>query len=117
MILCFIFLFGLLLTSILTVRDVWVCELDENNKHQSHICKELRNAVNCKTTIAPPIRAEVLLKINNSITASAYAFCGWDTAMSEIRFCFLMLAFLSVYYTWTALQKSSKKFAELVILF
>jgi len=111
---CFFFLFGLLITSILTVRDVWVCELDENNKHQSHICKELRNAVNCKTTIAPPIRAEVLLKINNSIRASAYAFCGWDTAMSEIRFCFLMLSFLSIYFTWKALKNSSKRFADLV---
>lgn len=103
----------LITISISTVRDVWVCELDQNNSNQSHICKELRRAVNCKTTVAPPIRAEVLLRINNTIRASAYAFCGWDTAVSEIRICFVILSFLSIYFAWRALTKSSKKLAEI----
>ncbi len=93
-----IFLSILLTISIFTIRDVWECELDEENQNQVHICKELRKAVNCKTSVAAPIRAEVLLKINNRIRASAFAFCGWDTAISEIRICFVMLSFLSVYY-------------------
>jgi hypothetical protein len=107
------FLFILLCLSIFTVRDLWICELDEENQNQTHICRELRKAVNCKTTVAAPIRAEVLLKINNKIKASAFAFCGWDTAISEIRICFIMLSFLSVYYAWRALKKSSKKMANL----
>jgi hypothetical protein len=108
-----IFLTILLIISLATVRDVWVCELDQNNQNQSHICKELRRTVNCKTTVAPPIKAEVLLRINNTIRASAYAFCGWDTAVSEIRACFIMLSFLSIYFAWKALTKSSKKIAEI----
>lgn len=107
---CLIIMF---IISIATIRDVWVCELDQNNSNYSHICKELRRTVNCKTTVAPPIRAEVLLKINNTIRASAYAFCGWDTAVSEIRVCFIMLSFLSIYFAWKALTKSSKKIAEI----
>jgi hypothetical protein len=100
--------------SLYTIRDVWQCELDENNKNQSHICKELRRTVNCKTTIAPPIRAEVLLNINNKIRASAFAFCGWDTAVSEIRFCFIFLSFVSLWYAYRALSSSSKKLCEIV---
>ena len=107
------FLFILLSISISTIKDVWVCELDQESQNQIHICKELRKAVNCKTTVAAPIRAEVMLKINNTITASAVAFCGWDTAVSEIRVCFIMLSLLSVYYAWTALKKSSKKMAQI----
>jgi cytochrome bd-type quinol oxidase subunit 2 len=103
----------LMVCSMYTIRDEWVCELDQENKNQSHICKELRSAVNCKTTIAPPIRAEVLLRINNTIRASAYAFCGWDTAVSEIRLCFIMLSFISVYFSFKALSRSSKKLAEI----
>jgi len=109
----FICLFILLCISLSTVRDVWDCELDQENQSQIHICKELRKAVNCKTTVAAPIRAEVMLKINNTIKASAVAFCGWDTAVSEIRVCFIMLSFLSVYYAWTALKISSKKMARI----
>ena len=56
-------LFILLIISLLTIRNVWECKIDQNNKNQSHICKELRKAVNCKTTVAPPIKAEVLLRI------------------------------------------------------
>jgi hypothetical protein len=108
-----VFLFILLSISLFTIRDVWVCELDEENQNQIQICRELRKAVNCKTTVVAPIRAEVLLKINNRIKASAFAFCGWDTAVSEIRICFIMLSFLSVYYAWKALKKSSKKMASL----
>jgi hypothetical protein len=104
----------LLIISLFTIRDVWVCELDEENKNQSHICKELRRAVNCKTTIAPPIKAEVLLNINNSIRASAYAFCGWDTAVSEIRLCFIFLSFIALYYAAKALTTQSKKLCEIV---
>jgi hypothetical protein len=104
----------LLIISFYTIRDVWVCELDEGNKNQSHICKELRRAVNCKTTIAPPIRAEVLLNINNSIKASAYAFCGWDTAVSEIRLCFVFLSFVALYYAIKAMSFNSKKLCEIV---
>ena len=89
--------------------------MDEENKNQSHICKELRRAVNCKTTIAPPIRAEVLLNINNTIKASAYAFCGWDTAVSEIRFCFIFLSFISIWYASKAINTSSKKLCEIVM--
>jgi hypothetical protein len=106
-------LFILLIISLSTIRDVWVCELDQDNKNSSHICKELRKSVNCKTTIAPPIRAEVILRINNTIKASAFAFCGFDTAVSEIRICFIMLSFLSVYFAWKALSKSSKKMANI----
>jgi hypothetical protein len=108
------FLVLLLLISLYTIKDIWQCELDEENKNQSHICKELRRAVNCKTTIAPPIRAEVLLNINNTIKASAYAFCGWDTAVSEIRFCFIFLSFISIWYAWRAMNTSSKKLCEIV---
>ncbi len=103
----------LLILSFLTVRDVWVCELDQNSENQSHICKELRRTVNCKTTIAPPIKAEVLLNINNTIKASAFAFCGWDTAVSEIRACFIILSFVSIYYAWKSLYISSKKLADI----
>jgi hypothetical protein len=103
----------LLIISLLTVRDVWVCELDQNDPNYSHICKELRRSVNCKTTVAPPIKAEVLLRINNNVRASAEAFCGWDTAVSEIRICFIILSFLSIYFAWKALIKSSKKLAEI----
>lgn len=102
--------------SLYTIRDVWQCELDEENRNQYHICKELRRSVNCKTTIAPPIRAEVLLNINNTIRASAFAFCGWDTAVSEIRFCFIFLSFISLWYAYRALRSSSKKLAEIVLL-
>jgi hypothetical protein len=104
----------LLIFSFLTISDIWVCELDEENKNQSHICKELRRSVNCKTTIAPPIKAEVLLNINNSIRASAYAFCGWDTAVSEIRLCFIFLSFVALYYAVKALTTHSKKLCEIV---
>lgn len=103
----------LLIISIVTVRDLWVCELDQNDPNYSHICKELRRSVNCKTTVAPPIKAEVLLKINNKVRASAIAFCGWDTAVSEIRICFIILSFLSIYFAWMAIIKSSKKQAEI----
>lgn len=109
-----IFFLSLLLSiSIYTIKDEWQCELDEENRNQIHICQELRKAVNCKTTVAAPISAEVLLKINNKIRASAFAFCGWDTAISEIRVCFIMLSFLSIYYAMTALKKSSKKMANI----
>lgn len=100
--------------SIITVRDTWVCELGEDNSEKHQICNTLRNAVNCKTTVAPPIRAEVILRINNKIKASAYAFCGWDTAVSEIRFCFIILSMLALYMANDALNKSSKKEAETV---
>jgi hypothetical protein len=112
-VLTFISLSILFIISLVTIRDEWVCELDEDSKNQLHICKELRKAVNCKTTIAPPIKAEVLLRINNTIRASAYAFCGWDTAVSEIRICFIMLSFISIYIAWKALSKSSKKMSEI----
>ena len=107
---CLLILFFI---SISTVRDVWICELDQNDSNYSHICKELRRTVNCKTTVAPPIKAEVLLRINNKIRASAVAFCGWDTAVSEIRICFIILSFISIYFAWKALLKSSKKIAEI----
>jgi hypothetical protein len=110
---CTVLLSVLFIISLGTVRDVWQCELDQNDSNYSHICKELRRTVNCKTTIAPPIRAEVLLKINNTVRASAVAFCGWDTAVSEIRICFIILCFLSIYFAWKALLKSSKKIAEI----
>lgn len=97
-----------------TARDYWVCELDQENKHNTVICKELRRAVNCKTTIASPIRAEVMLRINNTIKASALAFCGWDTAMSEIRCCFCFLCLIIIYFAWSALKRQSKKLAEIV---
>ena len=74
----------------------------------------MRHKVNCKTTLAPPIRAEVLLRINNRIRASAYAFCGWDAAVSEIRFCFIILSFFSIYIANQALHNSSKKEADIV---
>ena len=108
-----VLLICLLVISILTVRDVWTCELDANDPNYSHLCKELRHSVNCKTTVAPPIKAEVLLRINNKVKASAVAFCGWDTAVSEIRICFIILSFLSVYFAWKALMISSKKQAEI----
>ena len=98
-----------------TIRDYWICELDENNEHNHLICKELRRAVNCKTTIAPPIRAEVILRINNTIKASALAFCGWDTAISEIRTCFCILSLITIYLAWNAISTQSKKLAEIVI--
>ncbi len=109
----FICLLILMIISLITIRDVWVCELDQNNTNQSHICKELRRTVNCKTTVAPPIKAEVLLRINNTIRASAYAFCGWDTAVSEIRFCFIILSFISIYFAFKALSTSSKKLCDI----
>lgn len=105
-----------MLNSFTTIRDFWQCELDENNKDQNHICTELRRAVNCKTTIAPPIKAEVLLRINNRIKASAYVFCGWDPAVSEIRFCFIILCFISIYYAFKALSTLSKKTSEIVYI-
>jgi hypothetical protein len=98
-----------------TIRDYWICELDEHNKNNSVICKELRRAVNCKTTIAPPIRAEVILRINNTIKASALAFCGWDTAISEIRTCFCILSLITIYLAWNAISTQSKKLAEIVM--
>jgi hypothetical protein len=108
-----IFLMILLFISLGTIRDVWQCELDQTDPNYSHICKELRRTVNCKTTVAPPLRAEVLLRINNQIRASAIAFCGWDTAVSEIRICFIILSFISIYFAWKALVTSSRKVAEI----
>ena len=105
----FIFMLILLIISVLTIRDEWVCELDQDNPNLEGICKELRRSVNCKTTVAPPIRAEALLRINNTVKASAIAFCGWDTAVSEIRICFIILSFISIYFAWKAISKSSKK--------
>lgn len=110
----FISMFLVLISTLGTVRDYWICELDEHNRHNSVICKELRRAVNCKTTIAPPIRAEVILRINNTIKASALAFCGWDTAISEIRTCFCILSLIIVYFAWNAISTQSKKLAEIV---
>jgi len=101
--------------SLITIRDTWVCEIEEENDEKLSICNTLRRAVNCKTTVAPPIKAEVLLRINNKIKASAYAFCGWDTAVSEIRFCFIILSFLSIYIARESINNSSKKEADIVI--
>lgn len=115
LILSFISLILVLVSTWGTIRDYWICELDENNKHNHLICKELRRAVNCKTTIAPPIRAEVILRINNTIKASALAFCGWDTAISEIRTCFCILSLITIYLAWNAISTQSKKLAEIVI--
>jgi len=108
-----IFLSILLFISLGTIRDVWQCELDQSDPNYSHICKELRRTVNCKTTVAPPLKAEVLLRINNQIRASAVAFCGWDTAVSEIRICFIILSFIAIYFAWKALVTSSRKVAEI----
>jgi len=113
-ILTFISLTILLIFSLLTIRDVWECELDENSKTQSNICSELRRSVSCKTTVAPPIRAEVILRINNTIKASAFAFCGWDTAVSEIRLCFIILNFMSIYFGIKAIYSCSKKNSDIV---
>lgn len=99
----------------MTVRDQWVCELDENTDKE-HMCNTLRKAVNCKTTVAKPIKAEVLLRINNKIKASALAFCGWDTAVSEIRFCFIILSFFALYLAKQAIDTNSKKEADIVNL-
>ena len=88
--------------------------MGEENSEKEQICNKLRRAVNCKTTVAPPIKAEVLLRINNRIKASAYAFCGWDTAVSEIRFCFIILVFLSLYIARESLNNNSKKEADIV---
>lgn len=111
----FISLILVLISTWGTIRDYWICELDEHNKHNLLICKELRRAVNCKTTIAPPIRAEVILLINNTIKASALAFCGWDTAISEIRTCFSILSLITIYLAWNAIITKSRKLAEIVI--
>jgi len=115
--LTFISLILLTIFSFITIRDTWVCELSEDNDDENHICSSIRREVNCKTTVAPPIKAEVLLRINNKIKASAYAFCGWDTAVSEIRFCFIILSFFSIYIASKAINNSSKKEAEIVIIF
>lgn len=111
--LSFISLSLLLFSSLFTIRDSWICSLDYFFNQYNSVCQELRKSVNCRTTLASPIKAEVFLRINNSKLISSVAFCGWDTAVSEIRICFLILSFVSIYIAIKAFNISSPQLCNI----
>eukprot|EP01017_Pseudomicrothorax_dubius_P012643 TRINITY_DN1531_c0_g1_i14.p1 TRINITY_DN1531_c0_g1~~TRINITY_DN1531_c0_g1_i14.p1 ORF type:complete len:236 (+),score=53.83 TRINITY_DN1531_c0_g1_i14:114-821(+) len=109
---CAVSLLVLLILSIMGTFDEWVCEIDSTAPRHELICMELRRTINCKT-VKGPIRAEVLLNINKQVKASAMVSCPWEIAVSELRFCFIMLALISAGLGIYAVRSESKKYAEL----
>jgi len=99
--------------SIYSMRDEWICELDSDDPKHDVICRELRKAVNCRTTVASPIRAETNLIINNQVKASSLTVCGWDIASSELRVCFVLVSIACVIVGMNAVKNENKKKAEL----
>ena len=105
--LCLLFWF-----SVSNLRDDFRCDLDEENQHMSHICKELRKHFACKRGVASPLKAEIILNINNSVKASASVSCGWEIAVSEIRISLIIVSFLIMFVGLKAIDQLSRKFTE-----
>eukprot|EP01016_Furgasonia_blochmanni_P031346 TRINITY_DN32405_c0_g2_i1.p1 TRINITY_DN32405_c0_g2~~TRINITY_DN32405_c0_g2_i1.p1 ORF type:complete len:237 (-),score=34.52 TRINITY_DN32405_c0_g2_i1:140-850(-) len=104
-------LFVLLILSILGTTDQWTCEVDSRHSKHDYICGELRRAVNCKT-VSGPIRAEVFLQVGSEAKANAVAVCPWEIAISELRFCFVLMSILCSLVGLYAIRKESRKYAE-----
>lgn len=105
-----IFLFLLLVISLYTMRDSFICD---SPSAISSICKHLHKNLNCRTTLASPLQVEALLKINNTFKLTSISFCGFDKAISEIRICFIISAITSIYFAFKAITKSNKKLSYL----
>lgn len=102
----------LLLVSFIGTGDSWTCELDSGEDRHDYICKELSKAVRCGN-VAGPIQGEILLEIENEVKASAMLVCPWETAISEIRVCFVLLALCSTVIGMLGLINESRKQADL----
>lgn len=64
-------------------------------------------------TLTGPLKAEILLNINDEVKASAYIVCPWENAISELRICFALGSALVVIIGLLSLANEDKKLADL----
>lgn len=114
---CFLLLATLLVISVhlvlsyLGTENSWTCELDNSKPEHLYICRELRKYASCRT-LAGPLKAEIMLNVNDAVTASAYIVCPWENAVSELRLCFALGSVLCIMIGLMALAKEDRKLAE-----
>ncbi|CAG9325051.1 unnamed protein product [Blepharisma stoltei] len=98
----------------LGTANSWTCELDSTDPKHNYVCKELMQKASC-STLTGPLKAEILLNINDEVKASALIVCPWENAISELRICFALGSALVVIIGLLSLSNEDKKLADLHI--
>ena len=107
-----VLLCGLLYLSYAGTENTWDCAVQSSDMAYAYVCRDLRKLASCRT-LAGPLRTEIALDIKQETKAFAHIVCPWENAMSELRICFALGAFLCVGLGLTALAQENRKLAEL----